>query len=279
MDTFLKRLQGFFLRGFNFIRRYYKRPLFLMLYAFYYFNPLFKANAKFFSEQELIKILKEGKSFIRFGDGEVHLMKGQSLPWQKYEKDLERGMRKIIQEYNKNSPYIVGIPKFTNLTNKKLREDGKLNVWLPAKVMFKLIFPKNVLYGDPHVFYYDGFFEKYMEEYFLDKHIILGTNIDNITSIKNNTKVPFKNISFVVTPKTNAYSNYKEIYKNIENILASLPEKESPVILMCAGPASKVLVYEFSKKGVPSYDIGRGLEAFYKEDSFEEMYPELKVIR
>jgi len=249
--------------------------MFIVYYIVHYFSREGRAGINFFSQRELLSAICSGKSFIRFGDGETFIMNGGSLPWQKYETGLEIGMRKILQEYNEQSPYIVGLSRFANFSNTELKKDGKFEVWLPVKVMFTLICPKNMEYGDAHVFYYDNFFKDYLEDYLLDKYLIIVTHMDSINSIKNNVDIPFKKILFVTTPKINSYTEYGNIKEKINQHLQDIPPNEIPVLIIGTGPTSKCLAYEYSQKGIPSYDIGRGLEVIYKNESLETIYPEL----
>lgn len=268
-------MRSFLIRFIKFIVRYYKRPVYIVSYAFFYFNRSFTAKSTFFSEKKLLEELYKGKSFLRFGDGETSIMNGGSISWQKYEQSLDRTMRQAIQEYTSESPYIIGLPRFINETNKQLKKEGKFNVWLPLKVRYRMIFPKDAVYGDAHIFYYDGFFKKHFEEYFLDKYIIVIAHSGNIEAVKNNPTIPFKKMVFIEAPKIDSYSDYDRLCKEIDTILQSLSPLEKPVILAGIGPTSKCIVYQFSKQGIPSYDIGRGIEVIYKDESLETIYPEL----
>lgn len=252
------------------MRRYYNHPLFISVYACNYFRTGFVPGASFFSEADFIQEIQKGRSFLRFGDGEIHIMNGGSLPSQIYDKKLSLAMRKMTKEYASNSPYIIGLPRFVNTTNDDLKKQGMFYGWLPAKVMYTILFPKNVVYGDAHCFYRDGFFIQYLEPYLLDKHIIIASNENNIASLKNNKKIPFKKMSFVVTPKKDSYASYESICQKLDEALLDVKEGDKPVIIIAAGPTSKQIVYTFSKKGITTFDIGTGLEVLYKDESLED---------
>jgi hypothetical protein len=143
-------------------------------------------------------------------------------------------------------------------------------VWLPAKTMFKLCFPKHVKYGDGHAFYMDGFFVKTMEPILLNKHMVVVTNKQSIENFKNNKAVPFKNVSFVETPSADSYGSYAKIYSDTMNVIQEAEDKNNLALIFSVGPASKQLVFEFSKQGYPSYDIGKGFEALYTDISLED---------
>lgn len=262
-------------RGFRFLKKYYSHPLYAFVYGLYYFNLSFKLGVRFYSHGAFAEEIRKGRSVVRFGDGEMHIMNGGSIHYQKYAHGLERAMRKIAREYSNTSSYVTCLPVFINRSNEQLKKEGKFFVWMPAKVMYQILFPKGVFYGDAHFFYYDGFFQKYLETYLLDKHLVIVSNPISIESFKKNPTIPFRKVSFVATPKENSYSEYERISGDINSAIASVPEGEEIVLLISTGPAGKQLVYDFSIKGYQSLDIGRGLEVFYKNESIETLFPEL----
>lgn len=257
-------------RVINFIFRWRKHPIFIFLYSINFLRSHFVAGVDFYSDEEFVDQMKKGKSFLRLGDGEIHLMNGGSLAYQSYNKEIEYAFRKLVKEYSSASPYIIGLPKSTlNKTNEELRKEGKLYVWLPAKTMYQLCFPKNVKYGDMHAFYLDGFFIKNMESFLLGKHLIVVTNKQSIENFKNNTAIPFKNVSFVETPSWQSYDEYDKIFADTLEAVRALPKESNLALIFSTGPASKQLVYEFSKMGYASYDLGKGFEVLYTNESIQ----------
>lgn len=257
-------------RVITFFVRWYKNPFFILVYAYYFFQPKFIADVKFYTDEEFVDEMKKGRSFIRLLDGETHIMNGGSLAYQKYDKRMADAFKKIVAEYSGSAPYVIGIAKeYLNKTNEELKKENMFNVWLPQKVTFKLRFPKNTKYGDGHAFYRDGFFVKNMEKILLDKHLLIVTNAKSIELFKNNKAIPFKKFSFVETPATESYGKYDEIVENTKKALDKIPIDEKPVIIFSTGPASKQLVYYFSKLGYSCYDLGKGFEALYSDDSIQ----------
>ena len=179
-------------------------------------------------------------------------------------------MKDIIAGYTDQSPYVIGIAKsYLNETNDVLKKQNMFYVWLPQKVTFKLRYNRRAKYADGHAFYRDGFFVKYMEEVLLEKHLLVVTNAKSIESFKSNRNIPFKKFSFVETPSTNSYEKYDEIFSDTVSALTKIPKGEKPAIIFSTGPASKRLVYEFSKLGHTCYDIGKGFEVLYSDVSIQ----------
>jgi hypothetical protein len=273
-------MKSFFKRVTDFFKKYYKHPIYAAAYGFYFFRDSFVAGAQFFSDKEFTEEIKKGRSFLRMNEGEIHIMNGGSIGvgvgYQKYEKGIEKSFREMIKNYSNESPYIIGLAKvYINETNSKLKQIFTLAnqqhfyVWMPIKVVFKIMFPKNVIYGDSHAFYYDNYFQNNVEEYLLDKYLVVVSKKENIDSFKNNKNIPFKDVVFVETPSVDSYSVYERICFDIIKALEAIPKDRKSVLLVSTGPTSKQIIYEFSKKGQQGLDIGRGLDFLYSGESIE----------
>ena len=236
----------------------------------------FIAGARFFTKEEFKREIIKGRSFLRLNEGEIHLMNGGRIHYQMYEKDLEKSFRELVRNYSDEAPYVIGLAKiYINEPNRIARIDPKKGIahmytWMPIKVMYRILFPKHATYGDAHAFYYDNFFQETMENHLLNKHLIVISNKDSIHAFRENKNIPFTKVSFVETPKENSYASYRKIYTDIEYMLSQVPKHETPVLLVSTGPTSKQLVYEFSRRGVQSFDIGKGLEVLYKNESIQK---------
>lgn len=273
------RIKNFLHTSASFIKKYYSHPVYIFSYAFYYFIPTYSAHFTSFTSEELVEEIKNGKSFIRFGDGEVHILNGGGIHYQTYDHNLEKSFRMSIQSYTSNSKYVIGLPYFINMTNSELRSIGQLRTWMPFKVMYTILFPKKPVYADAHFFYYDHYFEKYLESYLLTRHIIVITKEETITSLKNNPKLPFKNISYISAPVFNSYTSCEELHSQVAHVLKSLPEGVTPALLVAIGPASKSFIFELTQKDIQAIDIGVGIEYMYQtEESLERKFPVLHKI-
>lgn len=240
----------------------------------------YSAHFSSLTHQGLANKIKDGKSFIRFGDGEVHILNGGKIHYQTYDKRLSDIFKESIQTYTNNSPYIIGLPYFINMTNAELRKIGQLRTWMPFKAMYTILFPKMEVYADAHFFYYDKFFEKYIEEYMFDKCIIVVTKETTIASLKSNRKIPFTIDSHIIAPEFNSFAKYDYLLHEVkETVKNNSNANKKAVVLVAVGPASKALVYELSKEGIQAIDIGIGVEYMYQnEKSLETKFEVLKKI-
>ena len=264
-----------FTKGLQFIKKYLlKDPIFVVKYLLAYPQKKYSTNAKFYKNEEFIEQLKRGKSLIRIGDGEIGLLHGIDISYQKHSKELENGLRDSISEYNDTSPYILAIPVFVNDTNDQLRLiERKLNCWLPLKIEFNRIFNKKTKYADAHFFYYKNNFEKFLEPYLLNKKLIINTTKENITAQKEFIEKKFTVLGWVEAKSPDPFAILIQTKKEIDLILEKYEEsdgdKKDIVLILSAGPMSKVLAHTYSKEGVQALDIGKGFEHIYNNNNFE----------
>lgn len=242
-----------------------KDPIFVLRLIINYFNPNLDCKATFLSEDNLLEKVREGKNIIRIGDGDLGIIHGKSIFHQKYNKNLEKDIKKIITDYSLSSNYILLIPRFINISNSILRKKEVLTVWLPFKLEFLRSFNKGASYGDAHIFYYLDFTKKLFLEVLKDEELLFVTNSSTVNKIKNNKNLPQKSISFIEIPDRGTYEQRDLILKNIKSI--HLNNKNIKVILAC-GSTSRVLAYECSKIGIHALDIGRGISCILEDKDY-----------
>lgn len=258
-----------FSRIIKFLKQYlFKHPLYVVIYGVAYFLKDLKFNIHFYSADEVINILREGKSLIRFGDGEINLLLDLKNHYHSFSPKLKMMIREIITEYSPQTPYILSVPRFINFSNTELKSIGKFNVWLPFKVMFLLIFPKKVSYMDAHNFYYDQYFERVIAPIFKDRTIVCITKKETIEKQKNNLAFPWKDMRYIETPENDVLEVYIEIKKSLDKELNSL-KKEDVVLFIAMGPVGKYLIFDYAKRGYQCVDVGRGMETAFTDESLE----------
>lgn len=252
----------------SFIKRNLKNPFYLLEYAYAWPQYNFFNKAIFLSDAELVEELKNGKSLLRLGDGEIYMMNFGSIPqYEPYNKNLRQYFFEIIKNYKSSSPYIVGIPTFVNTSNAELRKIGKLNVWLPLKILYRFVFPHNVKYFDAHLFYREGGFERSLNLILKNYKVIIITRAFNIQLMMDAGIEEKLDVSFIETPGRESFRLVSKIIKEVTSRIEV--NKGNYRVILATGPASKVLVYELSKLGIVSYDIGRGIEAVYRKNKIE----------
>lgn len=256
---------------FAFLKRYAKHPLYVTLYGCTFFLKGFGLKIQFYNNEELLGLLKRGKSIIRLGDGDI-----VSIPldlencYHRSSKELKDMYTTIIKNYHKDSPYILSVPKFLNMTNTELKNLGerKLEWCLPMKVMFVLNFNKDYAYADAHNFYYDNFFEKLIDPLFREKRVIFISNRKTIEKQKRNKNLPWRDVVYVESPEVNAMDAYIDIKHNLNKALIGT-DKKDVVIYNAMGPVGKYIVYEYANRGYQGIDIGKVSEVMFTGESIQ----------
>ncbi len=246
-----------------------RNPAYLVSYCFYFLSSKFVPRISYYSDKEMVEQIKAGKSIIRLGDGEIYIMNFGAIGYQQYDPKLRMLFFQLIKNYSIHSNYVVSLPRLMiEKTNLQLRKEKLLNCWLPFKVMYQLHFPKKISYGDAFWFYYNETIPNLLEEYLLTKHIIYVTNQVNAIAIQQNSLIPFKESSFVITPTTDTFAEYEKIKEKIIYEVEKNAQNECIVLAAC-GPTSKVLAYELAQRGIVTIDVGRGIEIAYTANTLE----------
>lgn len=246
------------------IQRFGFKHLFFK-FIFYAFSS-YRIKGNFLSLKETLEYIKKtNKSVIRLGDGEILLLKGKSMMWQKYSESLYQDILRLITNYNEDSPYLLCIPNHRiQATNKELREYKNVRMWLPFKIFFMTIFPKNVTYGNAMLFRFLGYLSIEVSDIFKDKNIIYVANEQNLNIVNLMTSKEF----VTIIPKTqkNSYSEKTDLLNRINEKMVKF-EKSEVIIFLSCGPLAKILTYELSFTGYRVIDIGYFFEMYqtYKD--------------
>ena len=176
---------------FTFLKKYFfYNPLYTLTYLCALLLPSFSfKKIRLYTNEEIKQKIEEGKSIIRLGDGEVHIMNGQNMGYQYYTEEIARGLFSIIKKYTQKSDYILCINRFAlNKSNRYLHSLNLLRCWMPMKVFFFLYFKKKEIYGDGVLFYYNHSFLYYLDVHMRDKLVILITRKETIEVFKEKVK-------------------------------------------------------------------------------------------
>lgn len=206
------------------------------------------------------EIIEKKISISRFGDGEFELIFKRSIPFQNFDIELQKRLRRIIQSKNINIgiciPYFYWneIFNYNNRVKNFIRKD-----FAPFRKEYESVI---------------DFEKKYLATEFTQINMALGDNVDldtyysNVRRIWENKKVVlvhgeniFNEIRFnifenakstqhVVAPSLNAFEKYDQILSEI------LPFEKDCLIILVLGPTATVLAYDLSELGYQALDFG-----------------------
>lgn len=214
------------------------------------------------SEQTLDLIIKNRLSIARYGDGEMDLMIGKNINFQKNSKELQARLKNI----KTNEKLLVCIPNvFTNqsLNKGKIIEKEyifwKKNRWL-NEYKWKKYFSKNILLGDAFIsrFYLrykdKSNVQKYIDklkQLWNDKNIVFVEGVNSRLGYGNDLFDNAKSIKRILCPTANAFEKYEDIMDAIKKYSTT-----EDLLILALGPTATVMAYDLSEIGYQALDLG-----------------------
>jgi len=251
---------------FKFFCRYiFNHPVYLLIYCSCYALPGFGQKINFYEKNQINRLLSDGKSIIRLGDGEVYILLDTAMEFHSANTALKKELKKIVKNYHSSSNYVLALPEQIQNSNSALKKDGVKNTWLPFKVIYYLTFPKKVKYVDAHMFYpfYDKTtFANEVMPFLKKKNLVFITKERTINNIKK-SNIFLNEATYVITPEHDAYGCYNEIKSEIDIACEKFGDKSEVVLLFALGPVGKVMAYYYTKQNYQSIDIGKGFDFLF----------------
>lgn len=214
---------------------------------------------KMLNTEETLELLeKEPISFLRYGDGEIAIMRGDSIPFQEYDERLAKRLRKLLQM--DKSGLRIGIPYYyihpvKNLNDFTARFAKALSV--QRKFLCRHC-SRDMVYIDTCITqvyqtYEDYDFKKYyerMQKLLKNRDITVICGEGVLDRLEYKAYDVCKSVEFITAPSMNAYAKYDELFKQ------ALKTSKKRLVCMILGPTAKVLAYDLYKKGYQAWDIG-----------------------
>ena len=210
-------------------------------------------------DQTLDYIIENQSSIIRFGDGEMDLMLGKSIPYQVYVENLASQLKKIIA-LQSDKKLVIGLPNvFSDRSNftpaAELFWQGHLEQHLKDYVeLARADWYGTTFVSRPYIDYVDksksfSQFEK-LKQIWENQDILIVEGVTSRSGVGNDLFDGATSIKRIICPSHNAYSRIEEIQE------AVLQYAENRLILCMLGPTAKILSYNLFKKGYRVLDIG-----------------------
>ncbi len=210
-------------------------------------------------EDTINKVINENLSVIRFGDGEISLIDGLDLAFQKYNQDLVKKIEKIIKI--KNKKLLICIPGiWENLdTLMKYAYHFNMHHVYRYKHIWNNLISYEETYGDTNMTrHYLGYKDKSRARENFNKLFSIWENKDVVLiegeksrlGVGNDMFDKTKSMKRILCPPENAYDKYEEIKKE------TLKIEKDKLILISLGPTAKVLAYDLFLEGYRVIDIG-----------------------
>ena len=220
------------------------------------------SKADIMDAKATVKEILNGKSLIRFGDGEFGIYNGANIHYQKWSKELKERFDEIKSVYvnsPRTCPYLLAVPRvFMKCSGfKLLKKRVYVSSWARSRTDFIRRFPQNIVYGDAFVF------EKANREVY--KKIWSDTGKEKkIVFIHNNAEYAkaFEStydlqVFFCKCPPENAFEKIDEVKADITDLIKKNGlSADNVMFLISMGPAGKVLAFDLSMQGYHCIDTG-----------------------
>lgn len=221
--------------------------------------PNSNSNIKLCDELETIKMLQNGYSITRFGDGEHSIFNSKNYLKHKSQTifyfRLKEYYQKILDEQLDNNKLLLGFnvmhtpPRYKKLWYKYCNNNLKKN--------------KDKIFNNPWIFRLSDVnmvcnndkvsLAKEILKIWKDKNILLVCNEQTKKKIlKVINCVNIKNCSFIYIPSISAFSKFDEILTATKN---KLKENKFDIIIISGGQMANAFVYEMHKI-IQVIDIG-----------------------
>lgn len=226
-----------------------------------HFSAPVKKIVNIMNMQETLEYVKAKQiSIVRFGDGEVYLMNGQSIAYQEYDEELAKRLRQIITMPD-NDKLLVCLPDIFERTVRYTIEckdfwESHLEKY---RDFWNEVINSEKCYGSaffsrPYMDLVDksvsGKYFQRIKEFYEDKDILIVEGSYSQSGVGNDLFQGVKSVERIICPFRNAYSKYEMILDTVRQ------HGINKLILLMLGPTAKVLAYDLALEGYWAIDIG-----------------------
>lgn len=212
-------------------------------------------------EDTIEKIVEDGCSITRYGDGEFDMICGTGMNYQKYDPKLAKKLEKVLNS-NENK-LLIGINNIIDLEYSEKYNEFANNFWKKwlKNNKFKLLklLSKNKQYYSSNIsrFYIDYKDKSFVEGYVKKlrqiwdrKDIIIVEGEQSRLGVGNDLFDNANSIQRIICPSENAFNCYEEILTEVKKV------EKNKLVLLALGPTATVLAYDLYKNGYTAIDIG-----------------------
>lgn len=211
-------------------------------------------------EETILELVQSDRSIARYGDGELDLIMGKDIPFQKNDVGLLEKLKHIL--LLEDDYFMVGIPDTFNsldFYNESAKRYFKNYLRNYRKNWYKNLNRKEKIYYCAEMTrpYMDLADKSPSEKYFnllrqiwKDKKVVIIEGEKSRLGIGNDLFDDCAEIKRVLCPSTNAFSVYEDILDEVAKF------SKDYMILLALGPTATALAYDIYKMGYRALDIG-----------------------
>jgi len=228
----------------------------------YFFHriPMFRTKIDVASMDETIdELINTDKSLVRFGDGEIIMLRGKKTATQKYNEKLRDDLIRVLK--TDDDKLMITYQDIFNSLSYMVPQARRF--WKDHLLVFRKVYKKyskknkkyyNTEFSRAYYVFKDKsrcgeWFEK-IRSIWKDKDLVVVEGYASHNGVTNNLLDSARSIERILCPSHNAYDSLPEIKK------ACLEEPKDKLFLISLGAAAKPLVLDLFEQGYRAIDIG-----------------------
>ena len=198
-------------------------------------------------------------SVVRFGDGEIDLIMGRSIPYQSYDKDLALELLEILETPSSPKLMVCMPDVFEHLERYN---SNAQHFWENHFEQFADFYKEHChssWYGStflsrPYIDWVDksqaqANIEK-LRSLWQDKDLLIVEGETSRSGVGNDLFDNSKSIKRIIGPSKNSYQDLDWIYDKV------MEHSANRLVLVMLGPTAKVLVKRLADSGIQAIDLG-----------------------
>lgn len=204
-------------------------------------------------------VMAHSSSVARFGDGEMDIITGHSIPYQDYDENLANELKNIISSESNESLVVCLSDVFEGLDryNQSAVDFWKQhlnNNYIYYKSLCKAPWYGSTFISQPYMDLVDkslsNMYFKNIKNLWDKRDILIVEGVNSRSGVGNDLFDNANSVERIICPSKNAYSKIDEIESLIER------HAENKLVLLILGPTAKVLAKRLSIKKFQAIDMG-----------------------
>lgn len=214
------------------------------------------------TEEAVDRIINEGCSLVRYGDGEFEIMAGKErLIYQDYNSVLAERLLEIIS--SKEEKLLIGIANNYGDLDTYIEDTANgIRIYMSEEIRkyHMSVLEKERIYYDAYMFKtYFPYKDRedtekrvaLVKRLWEDRNIVIVEGSQTRSGYGNDLFDGAKSLRRILCPMKNVFDKYEQVLKAVVKL-----EKDC-LILVVLGPVANLLVYDLMKKGYQAIDIGQ----------------------
>lgn len=204
-------------------------------------------------------VMAHSSSVARFGDGEMDIITGHSIPYQDYDENLANELKNIISSESNESLVVCLSDVFEGLDryNQSAVDFWKQhlnNNYIYYKSLCKAPWYGSTFISRPYMDLVDkslsNMYFKNIKNLWDKRDILIVEGVNSRSGVGNDLFDNANSVERIICPSKNAYSKIDEIESLIER------HAENKLVLLILGPTAKILAKRLSIKKFQAIDMG-----------------------